>query len=1089
MSKAKDKDREKIEELTQSIAKVLTESEVNDYVEENYLPFAWSVCLDRALVYSQDGLKPIQRRILYTAYKEGLSDKSPKMKSATFSGRVMKYSPHGDCYGSIVNIASSEKAGQPRPIRVPLVKGKGNWGGIDSPAASCFIGDTMISLADGTEDSIKSIYNRIKNGEKLYVYSVDTNGDICIKEITNAFDNGVREIIEVELDNGEKIYCTPEHRFMVRSGEYKQAQLLEPGESLMPLYRSVDNRGYEEVYQNNICEYTHTHHLMQDVNLGFEHKKGYCFHHLDCNKKNNNPDNLYCVPFDLHAAIHSAYISGIEDVSKRNDIVAKAKKRVKSVSATEVEKCFKYIFSWFDNQDCEVKYFVTHSTINSKEARAKAIKNGHVSYSHDWHVEHDKRVGKSLYEKYGSEYFKRMSAKGGLKKYRENNPEKALEISRKNILVAMEYANKPHVKMRGRLRNAYGKVIDKFGEFSEENFNKMCESGEIYCLSYGIIFNHYNSVEELKEDYESRYNHKVTAVRFINKEERIYDIEVKDTHNFALSAGVFVHNSRYTEMSLWPAAMELLKELNEDTVDMVPNYDNTTIEPVYLPARFPVALINGVPDAMAVGYACNIPSHNPDEVMDACIALLNNEDISIKELSKIINGPDFDCGCDIIAVTERDGKMVNGISSYMETGSGSFIMKAVCEQTENNGSYTLNFKKLPYKISPERVIEEIKKQYEKGELKELSSWKDLSDIENPVNLEIITKKNINISKVLNDLYKMTSLQCVFAANNTIIIGNSPTKADIKTILSEFISFRKNCTKRKLNHRLEERNHKLHIQEAIKAVLVDIDKCISIIRNSDDEDIARDKLKKTFKLDDEQANYILSLQLRKLTKSDIHQVNSSIKDLSAEIKEISGILNNEKKFISFITSEMEDTKKVISSNRKCHIVKQLNEEVEIKQVYLSCEDRKITRSFNKTDDSFEINEEGKVLVVTKDKCFIRSIYEIPDNKPVLNSKLKFSGTGLTVAASEGYLLIVGLEGSMKIVDMSTFNFPRKDVIDSIFKQEIVYATQLKELDGAILVKGSKRDRKVSISDIPVQSMSAKSGKRIYNGVVESIELIK
>lgn len=683
MSKAKDKDREKIEELTQSIAKVLTESEVNDYVEENYLPFAWSVCLDRALVYSQDGLKPIQRRILYTAYKEGLSDKSLKMKSATFSGRVMKYSPHGDCYGSIVNIASSEKAGQPRPIRVPLVKGKGNWGGIDSPAAS----------------------------------------------------------------------------------------------------------------------------------------------------------------------------------------------------------------------------------------------------------------------------------------------------------------------------------------------------------------------------------------------------------------------SRYTEMSLWPAAMELLKELNEDTVDMVPNYDNTTIEPVYLPARFPVALINGVPDAMAVGYACNIPSHNPDEVMNACIALLNNEDISIKELSKIINGPDFDCGCDIIAVTERDGKMVNGISSYMETGSGSFVMKAVCEQTENNGSYTLNFKKLPYKISPERVIEEIKKQYEKGELKELSSWKDLSDIENPVNLEIITKKNINISKVLNDLYKMTSLQCVFAANNTIIIGNSPTKADIKTILSEFISFRKNCTKRKLNHRLEERNHKLHIQEAIKAVLVDIDKCISIIRNSDDEDIAKDKLKKTFKLDDEQANYILSLQLRKLTKSDIHQVNSSIKDLSTEIKEISGILNNEKKFISFITSEMEDTKKVISSNRKCHIVKQLNEEVEIKQVYLKCEDRKITRSFDKADDSFEINEDGKVLVVTKDKCFIRSIYEIPDNKPVLNSKLKFSGTGLTVAASDGYLLIVGLEGSMKIVDMSTFNFPRKDVIDSIFKQEIVYATQIKELDGAILVKGSKRDRKVSISDIPVQSMSAKSGKRIYNGVVESIELIK
>ena len=146
------------EEKFEKEAKVIKREDVGNFVEDRYLPFSWSVCLDRALVYSQDGLKPIQRRILWTAYKLGLTDKSPKMKSATFEGRVMKYSPHGGSYGSIVNMAAPEVKGQPRAIRLPLVKGKGNWGGIDltrnQPGAARY---TELSLFPAAMELIKEL--------------------------------------------------------------------------------------------------------------------------------------------------------------------------------------------------------------------------------------------------------------------------------------------------------------------------------------------------------------------------------------------------------------------------------------------------------------------------------------------------------------------------------------------------------------------------------------------------------------------------------------------------------------------------------------------------------------------------------------------------------------------------------------------------------------------------------------------------------------------------------------------------------------------------------------------------------------------
>lgn len=375
---------------------------------------------------------------------------------------------------------------------------------------------------------------------------------------------------------------------------------------------------------------------------------------------------------------------------------------------------------------------------------------------------------------------------------------------------------------------------------------------------------------------------------------------------------------RYIEMNFWPAAMELLQELPEHTVPMVDNYDNTAKEPQYLPVRWPVAFINGVPSAMAVGFACNLPSHNPDEVIDACIQLLQNPNLTNKDLHKIIKGPDFSCGCDIIK--KRDG--VDGVKEYMNTGVGTFIMRGVYTVKKEGRKYIINFVNLPYKVLPEKVIEAITSNYEKGRLRELSSWKDLSDLKNPVNIEIITKTNVNIDKIINNIFQYTPLEQTFAANNTLIIDDKPMQADVKTILNAFLDLRKKCTKNKLNYRLEKRSHKLLMQEAIKKVLLDIDAAIKIIRNSDDDIAAKDKLMKKFKLNEQQAEYILSLQLRRLTKADRHDIEVNIKDLNKEIKDITGVLNNKKKFINYIVGELQDTKNIISDKRKCKIINSL-----------------------------------------------------------------------------------------------------------------------------------------------------------------------
>lgn len=381
---------------------------------------------------------------------------------------------------------------------------------------------------------------------------------------------------------------------------------------------------------------------------------------------------------------------------------------------------------------------------------------------------------------------------------------------------------------------------------------------------------------------------------------------------------------RYWESRLTPAAVELLKETSEDAVDMMKNYDGTRDEPVVLPSRFPNDLINGT-DGMAVGYASKIPSHNPGEVMDTVIAMIKNPNMGVDELMSIMPGPDMPTGGEIVGT--------DGIKQYYETGHGKFLMRGRYRiEDRARGCKRIIFYELPYKVSAEKVMEKVKELRRDQErtvrgrkvtipansvlLHGISSMADLTDHQsNGIKLVVDTTRGTNPLSVIQELYATTGLEEWFAVNNTVLVDNHPRQVSVLEMIKNFIAFRYTCTARKLKHRISTVDGHLSHLNAILAVLADIDQCIAIIRSSSNQKAAHKALMSTFHISTDQADYILSMPLRRLTKSDRLEITRKAKDAEKQKKHINAVLSSRAKLRAYVIAELEDTKKVIDDPRR------------------------------------------------------------------------------------------------------------------------------------------------------------------------------
>jgi DNA gyrase subunit A len=403
----------------------------------------------------------------------------------------------------------------------------------------------------------------------------------------------------------------------------------------------------------------------------------------------------------------------------------------------------------------------------------------------------------------------------------------------------------------------------------------------------------------------------------------IYDTLVRMAQDFSLRAPLIDGHGnfgsidgdpaaaqRYTEARLAPIALELLRDIEAETVDFVPNYDGYEVQPVVLPSRFPNLLVNGS-GGIAVGMATNMPPHNLGEVIDAVVHFIDHPESKPKDLMKFIKGPDFPTGALIMG---RDG-----IKDAYETGRGSIKVRAVSTIEEApNGRQRVVITELPYQVNKARLAEKIADLVKAGRMKDVVDVKDHSSGREGMRLVIELKRGANPQVVLNQLHKHTQLQDSFGAIMLALVDGVPRTLNLAELIGYYVDHQIDVVTRRTRYELKKAEERDHIVQGLLIALQNLDAVIKIIRGSQDAEEARGKLMEQFKLSEIQANHILDMPLRRLTRLAREELEKEHKELLATIRRLNALLKDPKKIRALIKEEMLEIKKKFADPRRTAI---------------------------------------------------------------------------------------------------------------------------------------------------------------------------
>jgi len=384
-----------------------------------------------------------------------------------------------------------------------------------------------------------------------------------------------------------------------------------------------------------------------------------------------------------------------------------------------------------------------------------------------------------------------------------------------------------------------------------------------------------------------------------------------DPHgNFGSVDGDPAGASRYTEARLGPFAMEMLRDIDEETVEFVPNYDGYETEPLVLPSRFPNLLVNGA-GGIAVGMATNIPPHNLGEVIDAVTHYIDNPEANSTDLMKFVKGPDFPTAGFVM------GRQ--GIKDAYTTGRGSIKVRAKSMIEEgSNGRSQIVVTELPYQVNKARLAEKIADLVKTGKVKDIADVQDHSSSRNGMRLVVVLKRGANPHVVLNQLYKHTQLQDSFGVIMLALVDGVPRTLNLAEMIGYYVDHQVDVVTRRTQYRKRKREERLHIVEGLLIALDHLDEVIKIIRASQDSEEARTKLMKRFKLSEIQANHILDMPLRRLTRLARAELDAEKKDLVAQIKYLDSLLKSPKKLRGVIKEELGEIRKKYADARRTQI---------------------------------------------------------------------------------------------------------------------------------------------------------------------------
>ena len=391
-----------------------------------------------------------------------------------------------------------------------------------------------------------------------------------------------------------------------------------------------------------------------------------------------------------------------------------------------------------------------------------------------------------------------------------------------------------------------------------------------------------------------------------------YRYMIVDGHgNFGSIDGDGAAAARYTEVRMSKISMELVRDINKDTVNFIPNYDGEETEPEVLPARFPNLLVNGT-TGIAVGMATNIPPHNLGEVIDAILAVSHNPDITIMELMEdYIQGPDFPTGAYIL------GK--SAIKKAYETGNGLIIMRAKTDIIDiHGGKKAIIVNEIPYMVNKARLIEKMAEHVKEKRIEGITEIRDESNREG-IRIVIELRKDVQPEVILNQLFKLTSLQTTFGVNTIALVNNEPQTLNLKQMITYYLDHQEEVIKRRTAYDLKKAEDRAHILEGLKRALDQIDAIIDLIRTSRTTEIIQQRLMSEFDMSERQAKAIREMQLQRLAGLEREKIENELNDLLTLIADLKDILENRERILAIIEAELLQLKDKFADKRRTEII--------------------------------------------------------------------------------------------------------------------------------------------------------------------------
>ncbi len=910
----------------QDIKEVLIE----DSMKGSYLDYSMSVIVGRALPDARDGLKPVHRRILYAMSDLNLSHKSPYKKSARITGDATgKYHPHGDTsvYDALVRMA------QDFSLRMPLIDGQGNFGSIDGDNAAamryCVVGDTKIK----TDNGLVSIKNLVKNSQ------LNSDNDLNIKVLSMAkvinsaskfFNSGIHNIYKLQTKEGYTISGSANHLVLTLTTDKKGKPIYDwkrldsiSDEDKIVIDRSEKNLNNKKATQREknlaiIAGCLVSEGFLSKNKIGFSNTDKAYFDNFLKAWKSEIGESFYLHKRTLKSSkIIYEFDVQLQHSKDRDKILSSViytqmyglksnKKRVPDfifTSSKESQKIFlQYLFEG-DGSFSKVEkntISIQYSTISqelAKDIQLLLLEFGIIGKIGKLKARDEIKIYiggfRNIYKFYQNINF--ITSKRA--RFDEVVESELIRREKNKGSLTKDYIPFISDYIRGLVNSSYLKRynIDRY-ERIDRNLEKILSEIKLSSLQQEFL-------EFVNNNY---YYASVKSCTKTGKQDVVYSIRVDSNCHSFVANGLINHN---TEARMTKLTEELLRDIDKDTVDFVPNYDDSLSEPDVLPSRVPNLLLNGS-SGIAVGMATNIPPHRLDELIEALVYLVDNPDCEDMELFNIIKGPDFPTGGIIF------GK--KGILDAYTTGRGRIKVRAKVHIEEKRNREVIVIDELPYQVNKSKLIENIASLVKDKQIDGIAEIRDESDREG-MRIVIELKKDAMSDIILNNLYKSTQLQITFGIIMLAIENKEPKIFTLRKLLELFLRHRKTVIIRRTIFELDKATARVHILEGLKKAVNNIDRAIRIIKESKNSESAKLELISNFELSEIQANAILEMKLRRLTGLEQDKIDSELTELYSEIKYLRSILKSEDILNGIIVDELKEIGEIFKSKRLTEIV--------------------------------------------------------------------------------------------------------------------------------------------------------------------------